>query len=140
MTYLLIFISSLLAATILPFSSEITVVSAVTNNYLAWLIWLAASLGNTLGAMINWGLGFYIEKCKHHRWFPFKPEEMESAQKTFNRYGVWILLFAWLPIIGDALTLIGGIMRVRLWLFVLLVAIGKSIRYAIVIYATLHFV
>ena len=92
-----------------------------------------ASVGNTLGAIVNWWLGRYLIHFQHRRWFPFKPDQLGRGQQWFNRYGVWTLLLAWLPIGGDALTFIAGIMRVPLWLFVVLVGIGKSVRYAVVI-------
>lgn len=139
MTYWIIFISAFGAATVLPFYSEIAVVAAIQNNFNPWFVWGAASLGNTLGSILNWLLGMYLERFKHRRWFPFKPAQLSKAQAWFNRYGVWSLLLAWLPIGGDALTLIAGVMRVRFWLFIVLVAIGKSIRYGLVIGTMLYF-
>lgn len=139
MTYWIIFISAFGAATVLPFYSEIAVVAAIQNNFNPWFVWAAASLGNTLGSILNWLLGMYLERFKHRRWFPFKPTQLSKAQAWFNRYGVWSLLLAWLPIGGDALTLIAGVMRVRFWLFIVLVAIGKSIRYGLVIGTMLYF-
>lgn len=138
-TLWLVFISAFGAATILPFYSELAVVAAFNKGYNPWLIWASASAGNTLGAVVNWLLGLYVEHFKGKRWFPFKEEQLEQGQRWFQRYGVWSLLFAWLPVGGDALTFIAGVMRVRFWLFLLLVAIGKSIRYAIFILALMQF-
>jgi len=138
MVYFLVFISALAAATILPFSSEVSVIAAIHNNNIPWIVWLAASLGNTLGAVINWCLGRYIERFKHHAWFPFNPQQVSRAQVFFNRYGLWSLLLSWLPVIGDALTLIAGTLKVRFWLFLVLVTIGKSLRYAVLILTLLN--
>ena len=138
MVYFLVFISALAAATILPFSSEVSVIAAIHNNNIPWVVWLAASLGNTLGAVINWCLGRYIERFKDRSWFPFKPNQIDRAQRLFNRYGLWTLLFSWLPIVGDALTLVAGTLKVRFVLFLVLVAIGKSARYAVIILALLN--
>ena len=69
------------------------------------------------------------------RWFPLTLAQLERGRAWFNRYGYWSLLMAWLPVGGDALTFVGGMMRVRLWLFVLLVGIGKGARYAVIILA-----
>jgi len=138
MTYFFVFFSALAAATFLPLSSEIAAIVAIQTGHTPWVIWLVASLGNTLGSVINWGLGRYLEKFKQRSWFPFNDKQLEDGQYTFNRYGLWALLFAWVPIIGDALTLIAGVMKVKLWLFILLVAIGKSVRYAIIILALLN--
>jgi len=84
-------------------------------------------------------LGQYLEKFKHRSWFPFNDKQLKRGQDIFNRYGLWSLLFAWVPIIGDALTLTAGVMKIKFWIFTLLVAIGKSIRYAIIILTLLNF-
>lgn len=138
MTYWLIFISAFGAATLLPFYSEFAVAAGLQTEASPFLIWAVASLGNTLGAMVNWCIGRYLIHFQNRKWFPFKPQQLARGQHWFNRYGVWSLLFAWLPIGGDVLTFIAGIMRVPLWLFVLLVGIGKSLRYAVVIMALLQ--
>jgi membrane protein YqaA with SNARE-associated domain len=73
-------------------------------------------------------------KFQSKRWFYFSHKQIEKAQTWFQRYGIWSLLLAWLPLGGDALTLISGIMRVRFWPFLLLVGIGKGLRYIFVVY------
>ncbi len=93
-----------------------------------------ASTGNTLGAAVNWYLGRFLLHYQDRRWFYFKKDQVERMQYWFQRYGAWTLLFAWLPLGGDALTFIAGIMKVRFWLFLLLVGIGKSLRYVAVVY------
>jgi len=137
MTYLFVFLSAIAAATFLPLSSEIAAIAAIKTEHNPWLIWFIATLGNTLGSVINWALGQYLEKFKHRSWFPFNDTQLVRAQNIFNRYGLWSLLFAWIPVIGDGLTLIAGVMKVKLWLFTLLVAIGKAARYAFIILAFL---
>ena len=133
MTYWIIFASAFGAATILPFYSEVAVGAAIQTDFNAWIVWGAASIGNTLGAMVNWVLGRYLEHFKGRRWFPVSEKQLRKAQHWFNRYGVWTLLLAWLPLVGDPLTVVAGVMRVRLWLFTVLVGLGKSARYALVI-------
>jgi len=95
---------------------------------------LVATAGNTLGAVVNWVLGRYLLHFKDRRWFPVNDRQLERSQRWFQRYGVWSLLLAWMPVGGDALTVIAGIMRVRLDVFILLTGIGKSVRYAGLIY------
>ncbi|WP_107851474.1 YqaA family protein [Oceanimonas marisflavi] len=133
--YLLVFGSSLLAATIAPFYSEVVLAAVLTRQPdAALLLWLLASTGNTLGAMINWWLGKYLLHYQNKRWFPVNEKQLHRAQRWFQRFGVWSLLLSWAPVGGDALTFIAGIMRVPLALFTLLVFIGKALRYAVVLW------
>jgi membrane protein YqaA with SNARE-associated domain len=130
----LLFSSAFLAATILPFYSEVVLFALLREGYSSALLVTVATTGNTLGAVVNWWMGVYILHFRHRRWFYFNDKQIERAQQWFRRYGFWSLLFAWLPIGGDALTLIGGIMRVPMWLFLPLVALGKGLRYIAVVY------
>jgi membrane protein YqaA with SNARE-associated domain len=133
-SYLLLFSSAFLAATILPFYSEVLLYALLRDGGDPWILVAVATLGNTLGAVVNWVLGLYILKFQNKRWFYFSHKQIEKAQAWFQRYGVWSLLLAWLPLGGDALTLIAGIMRVKFWPFLLLVGIGKGLRYIFVVY------
>ncbi len=91
-----------------------------------------ATLGNVLGALINWGLGRFLIHFSSHTYFPFKKKQIDNASNRFNKYGVWSLLFAFVPIIGDPLTFIAGALKVPLSIFLLLVTIGKAARYAFI--------
>jgi membrane protein YqaA with SNARE-associated domain len=97
-------------------------------------IWLVASLGNTLGAALNWLMGRYLLHYQQRKWFPFNVKQLALGQRWFQQYGVWSLLFAWLPIGGDPLTFIAGMMKVRFSIFFVLTFIGKALRYWVVIY------
>lgn len=134
LSYLLLFCSSFLAATILPFYSEVVLFALVRQGEPAVVLIVIASVGNTLGAVVNWYLGRFLLHYQDRRWFYFKKEQVAKMQYWFQRYGVWSLLFAWLPLGGDALTFIAGIMKVRIGLFLLLVGLGKSLRYIAVVY------
>ena len=136
MIYLSLFTISFLAATILPFSSELTLAGLIAiSNYDNLLLLIVASFGNVLGSVINWVLGFYSRNLITKKWFPFKETQIERSTKWFRKFGKWSLLFAWVPIVGDPLTLAGGLLRVRFLDFVILVAIGKVSRYLIVFYS-----
>jgi membrane protein YqaA with SNARE-associated domain len=132
-SYLGLFAVAFLAATILPAYSEVLFAGMLTAGYDPFALWAWATAGNTLGAAVNWVMGRYLLHFQDRRWFPFKPGTLGPAQRWFQRYGVWSLLLAWAPIGGDALTFIAGLMRVRFDLFLLLTAIGKGTRYAIVL-------
>ena len=135
MIYLSLFIISFLAATILPFSSELTLAGLMaTSSYDNLLLLIVASLGNILGSVVNWILGFYSRNLSTKRWFPFKDKKIEKSSKWFNKFGRWSLLFAWVPIIGDPLTLVAGLLRVKFVEFLILVTIGKVSRYLVIFY------
>ena len=135
MIYLSLFIISFLAATILPFSSELTLAGLIaTFSYDNLLLLIVASLGNILGSVVNWILGFYSRNLSKKKWFPFKDEQIEKSSKWFNKFGRWSLLFTWVPVIGDPLTLAAGLLRVRFVEFLILVTIGKVSRYLVIFY------
>jgi len=133
--YLSLFIISFLAATILPFSSELTLAGLIaTSDYDNLLLLIVASFGNVLGSVVNWALGSYSRNLTTKKWFPFKETQIERSSKWFRKFGKWSLLFAWVPVLGDPLTLVAGILRVKFIDFIILVAIGKVSRYLIVFY------
>ena len=135
MIYLSLFLISFLAATILPFSSELMLAGLIaTSNYDNFLLLIFASVGNILGSTINWVLGFYSRNLTTNKWFPFKLSQIESSSKWFDKFGKWSLLFAWLPIMGDPLTLVAGLLRVKFLEFLILVSIGKVSRYFFIYY------
>lgn len=133
--YLSLFTLSFLAATLLPAASELFLTGLLASGYDAFWLWLVATLGNTLGSVVNYGLGRYLLHFQTRRWFPFKAESMQKTERWFNRYGVWSLLLAWAPVFGDVLTFIAGVLRVNFVLFVVLVMLGKGVRYAILLQA-----
>jgi membrane protein YqaA with SNARE-associated domain len=138
LAFLTLFFTALAAATLLPGYSEILVAGMVTQDYSLWWVWFSATAGNTVGSVINGVIGRQVDRFKHKRWFPVSETQLEKARTRFNRYGQWSLLLGWLPIGGDPLTLVGGIMRVPWLNFVILVGIGKGARYAVVIWLTLQ--
>ena len=95
---------------------------------------LDASSGNILGSIVNWTLGFYSRNLTSKKWFPFKDEQIKRSSNWFNKFGKWSLLFAWVPIIGDPLTLAAGLLRVKFTEFLILVSIGKVFRYFLIYY------
>ena len=137
MIYITLFVISFLAATILPLSSEITLIGLMAaQSYNNVILLFAASLGNILGSSFNWFLGIYFKKFESKKWFPFNQNQMKRSSKWFLKYGKWSLLFAWLPIVGDPLTFVAGVMRTRFLDFLILVAIGKVGRYLVVMAVT----
>ncbi|MGF7173765.1 YqaA family protein [Azospirillum doebereinerae] len=106
-----------------------------SGRYDDGLLILVATVGNVGGSAANWALGRYLMHFQDRRWFPASPALVERATRWYQRFGVWSLLLAWVPIIGDPLTLVAGILRVDIRLFLLLVTLGKAGRYAILMVA-----
>ena len=132
----LLFASAFLSATLLPGSSEAVLIGLLASGTgQPALLVAAASLGNIAGALVNWAMGRYFLRFKDKSWFPLKEATNARAQAWFARFGIWSLLLSWVPVIGDPLTLVAGIMRVPFGRFVLFVAIGKVLRYALIVMA-----
>jgi membrane protein YqaA with SNARE-associated domain len=128
-----LFASAVLAGSILPAQSELVLAALIrAGGQPAWLLVAVATAGNVLGAVINYGLGRGAERFRHQRWFPLSEAGWQRATRLFNRFGLWTLLFSWVPVIGDGFTVIAGAARTKFWLFALLTTIGKGGRYALI--------
>lgn len=128
--YFLLFASAFGAATLLPLQSEAVLLSLFVEGSqpVFWLI-VVVSLGNILGSCVNWYLGLKIEQYKNKKWFPISETKMLQAQKIYKKYGFWSLLLSWVPIIGDPITLIAGLLKENFVRFLLVVSIAKIGRY-----------
>lgn len=132
-----LFAVSFLAATVFPFQSELVLLGLLLGGDFPWPALLAvATVGNVLGSVVNWALGRFLLQFKDRRWFPVKPQAYARVERWYRRYGVWSLLLAWLPLVGDPLTVVAGALRANLALFVVLVTVGKLGRYAVLVAAT----
>jgi membrane protein YqaA with SNARE-associated domain len=128
-----LFSASFLAATVLPFQSEIVLFGMLlSHHYAAWLLVLVASLGNILGSIVNWLLGRGLAQFEHRPWFPVSRDRIARAEAWYHAYGRWSLLLSWLPIIGDPLTIVAGVLREPFPVFLALVSIAKVSRYVAV--------
>lgn len=131
----LLFFASFFAATIFPAQSEIILATLnYSKNYDSFLLLAIASLGNILGAIVNWFLGYYLFKFKDKKWFLLKDLQIDKYSKIYKKWGKWSLLFAWLPFVGDPLTIIAGFFKTNIWIFIFLVGIGKVSRYVFIIW------
>jgi membrane protein YqaA with SNARE-associated domain len=141
MGYLGLFAAAFGAATLLPLQSEAVLVGLLlSGQYNLWLLLGIATLGNVLGSLVNWLLGRSVHRFRERRWFPVSPRQLDKARHHYARWGHWTLLLSWVPIIGDPLTLVAGVMREPLWRFLLLVTLAKGVRYGVLAALTLQWV
>lgn len=139
--YLGLFASALIAATILPMQSEAVLVALLlAGDRPVSLLLAVATVGNVLGAVINWGIGRFLRRFRGHRWFPASERQLARAEGWYLRYGRWALLGSWLPIVGDPITVVAGMLRAPLWSFVLLVTLAKGGRYLVLAAVTLAWI
>jgi len=133
MVYITLFVVSFLAATLLPLGSEGVLLYDLHQGYKALLLWGFATLGNTLGSMLNYWLGLrgeaYLERKRH-----LSKGKMQKARELFSKYGGLTLLLSWVPIIGDPLTFIAGVLHYSFRYFMFIVFIAKGLRYAVLIF------
>ena len=137
-SYIGLFVAALGAATLLPMQSEAVLVGMLlSDRYVVSTLLAVATVGNVLGSALNWLLGRSVERFRHKRWFPVSESKLEKAQQSYLRYGRWSLLLSWVPIIGDPLTVVAGVMREPLWSFLLIVTLAKGVRYLVLTAVTL---
>jgi membrane protein YqaA with SNARE-associated domain len=127
--YLGLFVAALLAATPVPFNSEIPFIAMQAAGWPAVSLVIVASVGNVLGSSVTYGLGRWLGGWRDHPRFPIRPAQMARAEGWFRRWGLWSLLLSWAPG-GDVLVAVAGLMRVPLPVFLLLVSVAKTARYA----------
>ena len=130
-----LFLAAFLAATILPFSSEALLLLLIHQNGESVLPLLFASLGNILGSIVNYYLGRFGDNFLFYKIFRMQEATVRKAKQRFQKYGIYSLLFAWVPVVGDPLTVAAGVFRVYFLLFLILVSIGKIARYYFLIMA-----
>lgn len=131
--YISLFGVAFLAATIFPAQSELLLAYLLRSGEHSWILLLAvATVGNVLGSVVNWLLGRSIERFRNFRWFPVSKNALERAERWYRRWGKWSLLLSWAPLIGDALTVIAGVLRVSFATFLALVLIAKAGRYGVI--------
>lgn len=133
--YLALFALSFAAATLVPIGSEWLLATLLLKGGDPVLLVATATLGNLLGALSTWLIGRYGGEFLIRRCLRIDAEAQRGAEERYARYGIWSLLFSWVPIIGDPLCLIAGLFRVRLTLFLPLVGVGKLGRYLILAWA-----
>jgi membrane protein YqaA with SNARE-associated domain len=129
-----LFISGFISSTLLPGGSELLLIYYVKNNPdNAWLYFIVVTVGNSLGAVVTYFMGYYFywgrEKAqsKHHKAYLF-----------CKKYGVYSLLLSWLPLVGDLLPLAAGWLKLSIIKSTIFIFTGKALRYALILISTLY--
>jgi len=137
-TYIGLFFAAFGAASLLPLQSEALLVGLLlAESHPVLTLLTVATVGNVLGSLLNWLLGLYLERFRDKRWFPVREHHLQRAQHWYQRHGRWSLLLSWLPVVGDPLTVVAGVMRESFWIVLLCVTLAKGARYAALTAVTL---
>ena len=132
-----LFLSAFLSATLLPGSSEALLLLRLSDGA-PWLpLVITATLGNLLGSLLTYGMGRLGNTVLHRRWLRISEADLQRAERWFARWGLPSLLLAWLPVVGDPLCLLAGLLRVSPAAFAVLVAAGKFARYVTIAWLAL---
>jgi len=129
-----LFLSAFLSATLLPGSSEALLLYRLSEQEAVIPLLISATSGNLLGSIVTYYMGVFGNTLMHKRWLGIDEKGLLKAEKNYQRWGVYSLLLAWLPVIGDPLCLLAGLMRVNLIAFMMLAGIGKLARYSVLVY------
>jgi len=128
-----LFVSAFISSTLFPGGSEAVLVYMASEGSGHWLqLWWIASVGNTLGGMTSWLIGYLLSKR-----YPAQglvKSEHQRALAWVQRWGSPVLLLSWLPIVGDPLCVVAGWLRMHWLVSMLLILFGKAVRYAVLLY------
>jgi len=136
MDYLYLFLSALISATLFPLGSEALFIYDITQNFNITILLIVATVGNSLGSIINYYMGYKGEEYLLEKKM-INLDKIEKYKTYFDKYGVYTLLFAWLPIIGDPLTMIAGVLKYNIKIFIVVVTLSKFLRYLFLLFLTL---
>ena len=128
MIYLILFITAFISATLFPLGSEALLIYDITQGYNIYLLLLFATLGNSLGSVVNYFLGLKGEEYLINKNL-LNEKYILKAKNYFDKYGAWSILFSWLPIIGDPITFVAGVLKYDFKKFLILVVVAKFSRY-----------
>ena len=127
-----LFLASFLASTVLPFGSEALLLLLINKGFDPISVVMVASVGNYCGACTTYYIGLVGRKDLVEKYLSIPQQRLDNTEKWFTKYGVYSLLFTWVPVIGDAITAMGGVMKLDFKTFSVLVFLGKLMRYAAV--------
>lgn len=131
--FIILFFIAMLSATVVPAQGELVLLALLaTGNYQAWELLLICAAANVCGTAVSYLLGMYVNSFRKQKWFPVKEKYMRKAEAEFKRHGLWTLLLAWVPGLGDPITITAGVLRVKFWAFLPIASSAKMLRYLFV--------
>lgn len=130
--YIGLFLAAFLSATILPLNSEFVLTYLLLHNYDPYSTVAVATTGNVLGSVVNYALGFGGSVLLLKKVLRISSEDLRRAEERFKKYGIFSLFFAWVPIVGDPLTIAAGVLKINFTIFLSLVTLGKLLRYIVI--------
>ncbi len=129
-----LFFSALISSTLLPGGSEILLLYRLNEGADAYILVIIATVGNVLGSLITYSMGRLGNEMVHKKWLRISETQIERGERWFGKYGRPSLLLAWLPVVGDPLCLVAGLLRCELISFLILVSVGKLARYTVLVW------
>ena len=132
-------LSAILAGSVVPFSSEVVMLGLLAAGLEKWPLIIWATVGNVLGALLTYYMGRLGRIDWIEKYFHVKKEKLDKAQRWVENRGAYMAFFAFLPILGSAITIALGLMRANVWIVLTTMTIGKAIRYALIIWPMLLF-
>jgi membrane protein YqaA with SNARE-associated domain len=129
-----LFLAAFLAATVLPFSSDVLLGLMLSGDWDPLLLFIAATTGNFLGGLLTYWMGYLGKWEWIEKWFGVKRSKVEKQMGRLQRWGKWAALLTWVPFIGDVLAIALGFVRAPFWTTALLMLIGKGGRFALIIW------
>ena len=131
-------VAAFLAGTFFPFSSEAVMAALLASSNMDPILTVASgTIGNVLGSMVNYFIGSLCEPETVSKLFRIKPNRMETAQRYVMRYGAWMGFFAFIPILGTAISIALGMLKANVWGTLFSTFLGKTLRYIVVAYSVI---
>lgn len=127
--YFGLFLGAFLAATIFPFSSDVLLVAMLAAGGDAFATITVATVGNWLGGLTSYGVGYLGKTEWLERWFRIKPETVYRYKERVAKYGAWLALLTWVPFVGDVFAVVLGFFKARFWPSAWFMLLGKGLRF-----------
>lgn len=136
MDYIYLFFSAFISATLFPMGSEALFIYDINQNLNIYLLLFIATFGNSLGSILNYWFGYSGEEYLKQKNI-ISDFKLNKYRLFFNKYGSFSLLLSWMPIVGDPITIVAGVLRYNIYKFIFLVTLAKFFRYLFLAYLIL---